>query len=76
MTEKNYSVLGFKVSQINVLLNNLEFHIKQISESRGGDPEKDQQIMDTYNALDRTRIENLRFNNQINKLPEVKDGSH
>ena len=71
--QEPYSVLGFKVTQINVLLHNLEFHIRQIAEERDkGDP----QIRDTYNALDRCLIENLRFNHHINKLPEVKDGSH
>ena len=68
-----YSVLGFKVQQITMLLHNLEFHIRKIAEERDKD---DPQIRDTYNALDRTLIENLRFNHHVNKLPEVKDGSH
>tara|TARA_B100000795_G_scaffold122512_1_gene91202 strand:- start:1168 stop:1413 length:246 start_codon:yes stop_codon:yes gene_type:complete len=71
-----YSVLGFKVQQITMLLHNLEFHIRGISESRGIAAIDDRQIMETYRALDRTLIENLRFNHHIDKLPEVKDGSH
>jgi hypothetical protein len=71
---ENYSVLRFKVSQINILLQNLEFHIREISESRGD--QDDEQIKNLYEALDRVRIENLRFNYLIEQLPEVKDGSH
>ena len=71
---ETYSALRFKVSQINVLLHNLESHIRAISESRGD--QDDEQIKNLYETLDQVRIENLRFNHLIEQLPEVKDGSH
>ena len=76
MSKEKYSVLRFKVSQINILIHNLIVHINQIAESRDIEPELAKDLNNCVEALDRTKSANSEFNHLIEKLPEVINGSN
>jgi len=73
---ERYSVLQFKVSQINMLIHNLIVHLNQIADHRGIDPKVSKDLKKCIEALDRTKSVNSEFNHLIEKLPEVIDGLH
>ena len=76
MSKEKYSVLRFKVSQINILIHNLMAHIRIIADDRNIEPELAKDLNKCVEALDRTKSANSEFNHLIEKLPEVIDGSN
>jgi len=67
-----YSVFGFKMQQIEVLLNNLNHHIDLIKESRDG--KSDVHLRAVARYLLRSQNEFKGFKKSANNLKEVKDG--
>ena len=76
MSKEKYSVLRFKVSQINILIHNLMAHIRIIADDRNIEPELAKDLNKCVEALDRTKSANSEFNHLIEKLPEVINGSN
>jgi len=76
VSKEKYSVLRFKVSQINILIHNLMAHIRIIADDRNIEPELAKDLNKCVEALDRTKSANSEFNHLIEKLPEVIDGSN
>ena len=67
---KPYSVIGFKVDQIKVLLGNLNVHIDELEELGGSKEE----VAALRNILVNTRERFKIFEFLVNNLEEVKDG--
>jgi hypothetical protein len=76
VSKEKYSVLRFKVSQINILIHNLMAHIRIIADDRNIEPELAKDLNKCVEALDRTKSANSEFNHLIEKLPEVINGSN
>jgi len=76
VSKEKYSVLRFKVSQINILIHNLMAHIRIIADDRNIEPKLAEDLGKCIEALDRTKSANSEFNHLIEKLPEVISGSN
>jgi len=69
---KPYSVLGFKVDQIELLLRNLNVHLYDLQELRNGKAGVEIRALERY--LDNSRLNFQIFKNLTNNLKEVQDG--
>jgi len=69
---KPYSVLGFKVDQIELLLRNLNVQLYDLQELRNGKAGVEIRALERY--LDNSRLNFQIFKNLTNNLKEVQDG--
>jgi hypothetical protein len=69
---KPYSVIGFKVDQLSVLLGNLNVHINQLEEIRNGGSPVELRALKRY--LKACQADFIKFKKLVNNLEEVKDG--
>lgn len=70
---KPYSVIGFKIDQLSVLLGNLNVHINQLEEIRNGGSPVEVRALKRY--LKECQADFTKFKTLVNNLPEVRDGS-
>ena len=69
---KPYSVIGFKVDQLSVLLGNLNVHIDQLEELKDGGSPVVVRALRRY--LKACQADFEKFEKIVDNLEEVKDG--
>lgn len=69
---KPYSVIGFKVDQLSVLLGNLNVHINQLEELKDGGSPVVVRALRRY--LKACQADFKKFQKIVDNLEEVKDG--